>query len=101
MNPARLWRSLRVIVFRNLLAKCHFSRRRLHAERGRCRRVMVSLNAGPLPAALTPTASSLPVLLPVLPRVPLDHIVDRREPILFAEAGKASPPLSSVPRGCL
>jgi MFS family permease len=86
MNPASLWRPLRVPIFRNLLAADVISDIGTFMQSVGAAWLMVSLNAGPMYVALTQTASSLPFFLLALPAGAAGDIVDRRKLILFAEA---------------
>jgi MFS family permease len=86
MNPASLWRPLRVPIFRNLLAADVISDIGTFMQSVGAAWLMVSLNAGPMYVALTQTASSLPFFLLALPAGSAGDIVDRRKLILFTEA---------------
>jgi len=86
MNPASLWRPLRVPIFRNLLVADVISDIGTFMQNVGAAWLMVSLNAGPIYVALTQTASSLPFFLLALPAGSAGDIVDRRKLILFTEA---------------
>ena len=85
MNPASLWRPLRVPIFRNLLVADVISDIGTFMQNVGAAWLMVSLNAGPMYVALTQTASSLPFFLLALPAGSAGDIVDRRKLILFTE----------------
>jgi MFS family permease len=85
MNPASLWRPLRVPIFRNLLIADVVSDIGTFMQSVGAAWLMVSLNAGPMYVALTQTASSLPFFLLALPAGAAGDIVDRRKLILFTE----------------
>jgi MFS family permease len=86
MNPATLWRPLRVPIFRNLLAADVISDIGTFMQSVGAAWLMVSLNAGPMYVALIQTASSLPFFLLALPAGSAGDIVDRHKLILFTEA---------------
>lgn len=82
----RLWRPLRVKVFRNLLVADVVSDVGAFMQNVGAAWLMVSLGAGPIYVALTQTASSLPYFLLALPAGSAGDIVDRRKLILFTES---------------
>src|SRR5580704_19707579 len=90
MNPATLWRPLRVPIFRNLLAADVISDIGTFMQSVGAAWLMISLNAGPMYVALTQTASALPFFLLALPAGALGDIVDRRKLILVTEFWMAS-----------
>ncbi len=82
----RLWRPLRVRVFRNLLIADVISDAGAFMQNVGAAWLMVSLGAGPIYVALTQTAASLPYFLLALPAGSAGDIIDRRKLVLFTES---------------
>src|ERR1700693_4515328 len=83
--PASLFRPLRSATFRNLLVADVVSDVGTFMQSVGAAWLMVSLNAGPMDVALTPTASAIPFFILALPAGAIGDIVDRRKVILFTE----------------
>src|SRR6202162_2786681 len=83
--PASLWQPLRSATFRNLLVADVVSDVGTFMQSVGAAWLMVSLNAGPMDVALTPTASAIPFFILALPAGAIGDIVDRRKVILFTE----------------
>jgi MFS family permease len=79
------WRTLRIPMFRNLLAADLVSDIGTFMQGVGAAWLMVSQGAGPLLIALTQTASALPFFLLALPAGALGDIFDRRKLILTTE----------------
>src|SRR6202140_9325 len=84
-EAASWWRPLRTPIFRQLLIADVVSDVGTFMQGVGAAWLMVSLGAGPLYVALTPTASTLPFFLLALPAGAIGDIVDRRKVILFTE----------------
>src|SRR5579864_3368860 len=82
----KLWRPLRVTVFRNLLVADVVSDAGAFMQNVGSAWLMVSLGAGPIYVALTQTAASLPYFLLALPAGSAGDIFDRRKLILATES---------------
>src|SRR6476661_3594027 len=85
-RTSSLWRPLLVPTFRHLLAADVVSDVGTFMQGVGAAWLMVSLGAGPMYAALTQTASTLPFFLLALPAGSIGDIVDRRKLILYTEA---------------